>query len=204
MYSYIKGTLEEVKEGEIVVDNHGIGYQILAPLDIADHLPAVGTEVKIYTYLHVKEDGISLFGFPTKDSLSLFCLLLKVNGIGPKAAMGILSSLSADELRFAVLAGDAKAIAKAPGVGAKSAQRIILELKDKMHLEDILPDQAKAEGSPPVEAGTDTVKSEALAALVALGYSSSEALSAIAKTGRKEGDSVETVLKAALKQMAFL
>ena len=202
MYAYIKGTLEEISDGQIIVDNHGIGYQIMTPASITDYVSSVGEEVKIYTYLHVKEDAALLFGFPTKDGLDLFKLLLKVNGIGPKGALGILSALSSDELRFAVLSGDAKAIAKAPGVGAKSAQRIILELKDKMNLEDILSEK-------PMEAadsssGVKTVKNEAVQALVALGYSSSEALSVVAKIEISEDTDVEEVLKAALRQMAFI
>lgn len=203
MYSYIKGTLEEIGDGQIVVDNHGIGYQIQTPANMIDSLPAVGKEVKIYTYLHVKEDGIALFGFPAKDGLQIFRLLLKVNGIGPKGALGILSALSTDDLRFAVIAGDAKAIAKAPGIGAKSAQRIILELKDKLNLEDAFGGRNDEGESMPVSAA-NTVKNEAVQALTALGYSSSEALSALAKVEISEDTDVETVLKAALKQMAFL
>lgn len=203
MYSYIKGTLEEAFEGRIVVDNHGIGYEILTPANIFDLLPPVGTEVKIYTYLHVKEDGISLFGFPTKEGIQLFCLLLKVNGVGPKSALGILSALSADELRFAVLSSDAKTIAKAPGIGAKSAQRIILELKDKLNLEDILS-EGEARQTRAVSSGEDTARNEAVLALTALGYSASEALSAIARADMDQDADVETILKAALKQMALL
>ena len=203
MYSYIKGTLEEIADGQIIVDNHGIGYQIQTPANMIDSLPAVGGEVKIYTYLHVKEDGIALFGFPTKDGLNVFKLLLRVNGIGPKGALGILSVLSTDDLRFAVIGGDAKAIAKAPGIGAKSAQRIILELKDKLNLEDVLGGHNEEGASAPVSAA-NTVKNEAAQALTALGYSSSEALSALSKVEISEDTDVETVLKAALKQMAFL
>lgn len=203
MYSYIKGTLEEIGDGQIVVDNHGIGYQIQTPANMIDSLPAVGKEVKIYTYLHVKEDGIALFGFPAKDGLQIFRLLLKVNGIGPKGALGILSALSTDDLRFAVIAGDAKAIAKAPGIGAKSAQRIILELKDKLNLEDAFGGRSEEGETMPVSAA-NTVKNEAVQALTALGYSSSEALSALAQVEISEDTDVESVLKAALKQMAFL
>lgn len=203
MYSYIKGTLEEIGDGQIVVDNHGIGYQIQTPANMIDSLPALGKEVKIYTYLHVKEDGIALFGFPAKDGLQIFRLLLKVNGIGPKGALGILSALSTDDLRFAVIAGDAKAIAKAPGIGAKSAQRIILELKDKLNLEDAFGGRSEEGETMPVSAA-NTVKNEAVQALTALGYSSSEALSALAKVEISEDTDVESVLKAALKQMAFL
>lgn len=203
MYSYIKGTLEEVAEGQIVVDHQGIGYQIQVSGNLTDLLPPVGREVKIYTYLNVKEDSVTLFGFLSGDDLEIFRMLLKVNGIGPKGALGILSALSTEELRFAVLSGDAKAIAKAPGIGAKSAQRIILELKDKMKIEDILDTgtDSAGKGAP---ASFDAGKNEAVQALTALGYSSSEALSAIAKTQLPEDASAEDVLKAALKQMAFL
>lgn len=203
MYSYIKGILEEIGDGQIIVDNHGIGYQIQTPANMIESLPAIGQTVKIYTYLHVKEDGIALFGFPAKDGLHIFRLLLKVNGIGPKGALGILSVLSTDDLRFAVIGGDAKAIAKAPGIGAKSAQRIILELKDKLNLEDVLGGHHDAGTSAPAPAA-NTVKNEAVQALTALGYSPSEALSALSQIEISEETDVETVLKAALKQMAFL
>lgn len=202
MYSYIKGTLEEISEGQIVIDNHGIGYQILIPSAMAGDLPSVGNEIKIYTYLHVKEDGVALFGFPAKETLALFLLLLKVNGIGPKGALGILSALSPDDLRFAVLAGDAKAISKAPGIGAKSAQRIILELKDKMDFETgVYESVAEGGGAAPRDGAA---QNEAVQALVALGYSSSEAVSAIAAANVPKDADTEEVLKAALRQMAII
>lgn len=203
MYSYIKGTLEEIGEGMIVVDNHGIGYQIQTTANIVDYLPSIGEEIKIYTYLHVKEDVMSLFGFLTRDDLKVFQLLLGVNGIGPKGALAILSVMSTDDLRFAVLGGDSKAIAKAPGVGSKTAQRVILELKDKLNLEEVLEDKTENTASVP-QSEAKTVKNEAIQALVALGYSSSEALSAVSKVEISEDTDVEEVLKAALKQMAFL
>lgn len=202
MYSYIKGTLEEISEGQIVIDNHGIGYQVLIPSAMAGDLPAVGNEIKIYTYLHVKEDGVALFGFPAKETLALFLLLLKVNGIGPKGALGILSALSPEDLRFAVLAGDAKAISKAPGIGAKSAQRIILELKDKMDFETgVYESAAEGGGATPRDGAA---QNEAVQALVALGYSSSEAVSAIAAANVSKDADTEEVLKAALRQMAII
>lgn len=203
MYSYIKGTLEEAKEGQIVVDNHGIGYQILVPVSMEEYLPSIGEKVKIYTYLYVKEDAMSLFGFLTKDDLKVFQLLLGVSGIGPKGALAVLSVLSADDLRFAVVGGDAKAISRAPGIGAKTAQRVILELKDKLHIEDVFEEKPDVTGSLP-QSEAKTVKNEAVQALVALGYSSSEALSAISKIEISEDMDTELVLKAALKQMAFL
>lgn len=200
MYSYIKGTLAEIAEGYIVIDNHGIGYQIQTSANSIDELPPLGAEVKIYTYLHVKEDGMALFGFPAKETLQIFQLLLRVNGIGPKGALGILAALSVEELRFAVLAGDVKAISKAPGIGAKSAQRIILELKDKLNIEDLYTEMQTGPNSAP-EKGS-SARNEAVQALVALGYSSSEALSAITKAEVSQKADVEDILKAALKAMA--
>lgn len=202
MYSYIKGALEEISEGQIVIDNHGVGYQIQIPSAMAGDLPAIGTEIKIYTYLHVKEDGIALFGFPAKETLKIFLLLLRVNGIGPKGALGILSALSPDDLRFAVLAGDAKAISKAPGIGAKSAQRIILELKDKMDFETDIYESVSQGGTAAPQEGA--AKNEAVQALVALGYSSSEAMSAIAAANVSKDADTESILKAALRQMAMI
>lgn len=201
MYSYIKGTLEEIGEDKIVVDNQGIGYNIYVPGSVLDRVAAVGSEVKIFTYLNVKEDALTLYGFLTKDDIKVFKLLLGVSGIGPKGALAILSVLSTDDLRFAVVGGDAKAIAKAPGVGAKTAQRVILELKDKLELEDVF--EPKETQGFAAKSEVNTVKGEAVQALVALGYSSSEALSVLSKIEITEDLDVESVLKAALKQMAF-
>ena len=203
MYSYIKGTLEETMEDKIVVDNHGIGSNINVPARVLDALAPVGSEVKVYTYLNVKEDAFSLYGFLTKDDIKVFQLLLGVGGIGPKGALAILSVMSTDDLRFAVMGGDAKASAKAPGVGGKTAQRVILELKDKLNIEDVFEekDMPQVSGGVPE---TKTVKSEAVQALVALGYSSSEALSVLSKIEITEEMNVEDVLKAALKQMAMV
>lgn len=201
MYSYIKGTLEEIGEDKIVVDNQGIGYNIYVPGSVLDRVADVGSEVKIFTYLNVKEDALTLYGFLTKDDIKVFKLLLGVSGIGPKGALAILSVLSTDDLRFAVVGGDAKAIAKAPGVGAKTAQRVILELKDKLELEDVF--ESKETQGFAAKSEVNTVKGEAVQALVALGYSSSEALSVLSKIEITEDLDVESVLKAALKQMAF-
>ena len=132
MYAYISGKLEGVAEDAVIIDNHGIGYQILVPSSTLDRLPSVGGEVKVYTYLQVREDAMVLFGFLTKEELELFKRLITVTGIGPKGALAILGTLSVDDLRFAILSGDAKAIAAAPGIGVKTAQRVILDLKDRM------------------------------------------------------------------------
>ena len=135
MIGFIKGELAEVKENYLVLETGNIGYEIALPTSAIMELPPRKSTVKIYTYLHVKEDALSLYGFLTKDDLEMFKLLITVNGIGPKGALGILSGITADEIRFAVLAEDAKAIAKAPGIGPKTASKFILELKDKFKLE---------------------------------------------------------------------
>ena len=204
MYAYSKGILAEITEDAIIVENQGIGYEIAVPGQVFDYLPSVGEEVKIYTYHYVREDAILLYGFLTKEDVRIFKMLIGVSGIGPKGALSILSVLSTDDLRFAILGDDAKAIAKAPGVGAKTAQRVIIELKDKLSLEDAfeqkLANQAqKAELNPTVG-----VKNEAILALTSLGYSQSEALKVLQGIEISPDDQVEDVLKMALKQMAFL
>ena len=138
MYAYLKGTLEEVTEDNIVVEVNGIGYNVKVSTNTADLLPGIGNEIKIYTYTLVREDTFSLYGFLTRDDLEIFKKLITVNGIGPKGGLAILSVMNADALRFAIMAGDAKSIAKAPGVGAKTAERVILDLRDKISLEDTL------------------------------------------------------------------
>ena len=125
MISYIKGELSEILPDVIVVEANGIGYNIYVPGSVLGELPSVGSEVKIYTYMNVKEDECSLFGFLTRDDLSMFKMLICVNGIGPKAALGALSNITADDLRFAVLADDVAAIKALPGIGPKTAQKII-------------------------------------------------------------------------------
>lgn len=204
MYAYIKGILAEITEDAIIVENQGIGYEIAVPGQVFDYLPSVGEEVKIYTYHYVREDAILLYGFLTKEDVRIFKMLIGVSGIGPKGALSILSVLSTDDLRFAILGDDAKAIAKAPGVGAKTAQRVIIELKDKLSLEDafeqkLANQEQKAEVNPAVG-----VKNEAILALTSLGYSQSEALKVLQGIEISPDDQVEDVLKMALKQMAFL
>ena len=204
MYSYIRGILTDQNEETIVVEAAGVGYNIYTTGQTFQALPPIGSEVKIYTYLQVREDAMTLFGFLTKDDLKVFKLLLGVNGIGPKGAIGILSVMTTDDLRFAVLADDAKAIAKAPGVGNKTAQRLILELKDKLSLEEAF-EQKLAHTAQSEEAHTTSgMQNEAVQALVALGYSSSEALKAVSAVELTEQMDTEALLKAALKKMAFL
>ena len=200
MIAYIKGILEEVEDGHIVVDHHGMGYGIMVPGNMAQRLPKCGSEIKIFTHLNVREDAMQLFGFLTKDDLEMFRLLITVNGIGPKGALGVLSVLSANDLKFAILAGDAKTIATAPGIGKKTAEKTVLELKDKISLEDAF--EQKIQETDQDDAKVEKkVRQDAVEALVALGYSQTEALMAVRAIDITEDMTVEQVLKIGLKNV---
>ena len=206
MYSYIKGELTEVNLDHIVVEANGIGYMIFVPTNTFSYLPSLHEDIKVYTYLYIREDAMILYGFLTKDDLEMFKLLITVNGIGPKGGLAVLSTLSSDDLRFAILSDDATAIAKSPGVGAKTAQRVILDLKDKMSLEDAF--EKKMEHNTTAGAGDrsvlSSVKNDAILALTALGYSSTESMKAVSKVEIDDSMDVEDVLKSALKFMSML
>ena len=204
MISYIRGELAAQYEDKVIVDVGGVGYGIYMSAQSMSKLPPVGSEVKIHTYLNVKEDSMQLFGFLTVDDLNVFKLLIGVSGIGPKGALAILSVMSTDDLRFAVLSDDAKAIAKAPGVGNKTAQRLIIELKDKLSLEDAFEQKLSHTQEAASGNGLKGIRNEAVEALVSLGYSSTEALKVLRDIEITEDSSVEDILKLALKQMAFL
>ena len=203
MYSYIKGILRDMDEESIVVETGGIGYHIYTTGQTFRYLPSVGEEVKVYTYLHVREDAMLLFGFLTKDELKIYKLLLGVSGIGPKGGLGILSALGPDDLRFAVASNDVKAIQAAPGIGKKTAEKLILELKDKLKLEDALENTANAvQNTADTSAGmANEMTGEAVQALVALGYGNTEALKAVRQVEITEEMSVEDVLRQSLKYM---
>ena len=203
MISYLRGTLAAFEEDKVIVDVGGVGYGVFMSGQAMGRLPAVGSEVKLHTYLNVKEEAMQLYGFLTRDDLSVFRQLIGVNGIGPKGGLGILSALSPDDLRFAVLANDVKAICAAPGIGKKTAEKLILELSDKLKLEDALDHIASdSEASVGMESYSQ-IRSEAVQALVALGYGSTEALRAVKKVEVEEAMEVEDVLKLALKYMAL-
>lgn len=203
MISYIRGEIAEIEEDLLVLEANGIGYNIRITMETASNLPSIGEDIKIYTYMQVREDDVSLFGFLTKDDLKVFKLLIGVSGIGPKGALGILSALTADDIRFAVLSDDVKAISKAPGIGTKTAQKLIIELKDKLKLEDAF--EARLENnSNSVNAASNDAKGEAVMALTALGYSNSEALRAVKEAGITDDMDSEAILKAALKKLSFL
>ncbi|SHJ21484.1 Holliday junction branch migration protein RuvA [Hespellia stercorisuis] len=202
MISFIRGELIELEEEKIIVDVGGVGYGIYMPRQSMGKLPPTGSEVKIYTYLNVREDAMQLFGFRTKDDMQVFKLLIGVSGIGPKGGLSILSQLTADELRFAVMAGDVKTISSSPGIGKKTAEKLIIELKDKLSIADVL-EREPGEDIGSVSGGSGEIQSEAIQALTALGYSSTESLKAVRAVTVDEDSTVEDVLKDALKHMAF-
>lgn len=202
MYAYIKGELAEKNIDHIVVEAGGIGYLIYVPAQSIDYLPDEGDQIKVYTYLYIREDAMVLYGFLTKDDLEIFKMLITVSGIGPKGGLGILSTLSADDLRFAILSGDTKTISKAPGIGAKTAQRVIIDLKDKMSLEEAFEKKLDNNADGVQKTLNSSIKNDAVMALSALGYSSAESLKAVSKVDITDDMDVEDVLKLALKNMS--
>ncbi len=199
MIAYIKGELSEVTEETIVVENNGIGYEVIVPFSVIHQLPSSGNQVKIYTYMYVREDAMKLYGFLRKDDLNVFKLLITVNGIGPKGALGILSVITPDDLRFAVLSDDVKTISKAPGIGTKTAKKLILELKDKLKLEEAFETKLSHTEEGVGSVSRENIRNEAVMALVALGYSNVDALKAVRQVELTETMTVEELLKKSLK-----
>ena len=201
MISYVRGELVAIEEQKAVIDVGGVGYGVYMPQQAMTLLPAIGSTVKLYTYLNVKEDAMQLFGFLTRDDLEIFRLVIGVSGIGPKGGLNILSSMSPDELRFAIMSGDAKAISAAPGIGKKTAEKLIVELRDKVDIEDMLEHASHGNDSDAfVPASDSDMQSEAVQALVALGYGSAESMRAVKKTS-PDCAAVEDIVKEALKYL---
>ena len=205
MIAYVRGQLILKEENNIIVDNNGIGYNIMVPTSVLEGLPPLGDEVTIYTYMNVREDAMQLFGFLDRDDLDMFKKLIIANGIGPKNALSILSIMTPDELRFAILSDDASKIAKAPGAGVKTASKLILELKDRIELQDAFEKKlAKNTGADePVRRDIMSVSNDAInetvMALEALGYSRTEAVKAVRNVEITEDMGADKVLKEALK-----
>ena len=201
MIAFVRGELVGVEEDKVIIDVGGIGYNVFVSASTFSKLPPEGREVKLYTYMNVKEDLVQLYGFLTRDELQVFRLVIGVSGIGPKGGLGILSQLTPDDLRFAVASKDVKAISSAPGIGKKTAEKLILELKDKLSIEDVLnhsPEEIQIDSRTCM---SYEVQSEAVQALVALGYGNTEALKAVKQVEIEEETSVETVLKKALNYL---
>lgn len=198
MYAYLKGTIADKGQNEVVIDVGGVGYQLSCSMTTLQEIPPVGESMKLYTYLSVREDAMELFGFATKEEKSMYLRLLSVSGIGPKVALSILGSMPLRDLTLAIVTGDITALSRAPGVGKKTAQRLALELKEKVDQSDL--DAAPQSGGSftPIQEDAAT---EALAALQALGYTPAEAAKAISHV-RGQSDSANELVRLALRNMA--
>ncbi len=198
MITYIVGELTYIDNNTIILEACGVGYEITVPESVIPSLPGIESSIKIYTYQNVKEDALDLYGFLTMDDLKIFKQLITVNGIGPKGALSILSVISPDELRLAVISDDVKKIQSAPGIGSKTAQKLIIELKDKLKIEDVVYDLHDEKDI------VKSVRDEAVSALISLGYSNSESVSAVSTLVITENMTSEDILKQALKKLAFI
>lgn len=203
MYAYFIGKIAYMQADSVVMEVNNIGYNIKVSAQTIQNLGHMSGEVKLYTYTYVKEDAFSLFGFLTREELELFKKMITVNGIGPKGALAILSTMSVDTLRFAILSGDAKSIAKSPGIGAKTAERLIIDLKDKISADEVF---ALNTGETVSIAQTSELpaKKEAIEALTALGYSATDAIKAVNQVECNKDTSTEEILKLALKKIISL
>ena len=198
MYAYLKGTVADKGQNEVVIDVGGVGYLLSCSMTTLQEIPPVGESMKVHTYLSVREDAMELFGFATKEEKSMFTRLLSVSGIGPKVALSILGSMPLRDLTLAIVTGDITALSRAPGVGKKTAQRLALELKEKVDQSDL--------DAVPVSGGVYTpiqedAATEALAALQALGYTPAEASKAINQV-RGQSNSPNELVRLALRNMA--
>lgn len=200
MFAYIKGNLEVKTTGYIVVETGGIGYKIFMSETAIERLGEIGSIVKIHTYMKVREDDVSLFGFNTNEELRMFELLLSVSGIGAKSAITILSNITPSSFALAVISNDINTLKKLPGIGVKSAQRVILELKDKLKTEEAVnKDEPSIEIKKAIQ--EDDKVSEAISALQVLGYSRKEIDTAIEKIDTNEL-SVEDIIRKGLNNLA--
>ena len=199
MISYIKGIITDKTEDGVVIETGGIGFGVNASVNTVASLPSVGDEAIVYTFMNVKEDDISLYGFSQKTDIDIFKKLISVSGIGPKGALSIMSSLSTDDLITAIMAGDVKAISAANGIGKKTAERVILELKDKIDLEELYTSSANAP-SAKLSMEDQNIK-DTILALTALGITASDAARAVKAVPDAGEMTAEQLLKASLKNV---
>ncbi len=200
MYAFIEGKVCEKNAGELVLLAGGVGYQINCSMNTLAAAPALGETMRCYTYLSVREDAMELFGFASREEKRMFLSLTGVSGVGPKMALALLGSMPLKELNLAILLGDVTALSRAPGIGKKTAQRIALELKDKVSQEDVSAVASGASVAPLQSMAADCV-TEALEALQALGYTPAEARNAV-QSVRDQSDKTDELIKLALRSMA--
>ena len=200
MIAFISGKLCSLSENSIIVDNNGIGYLIYVSAATISKMPSIGSDVSVFTHMNVKEDDISLYGFCDTDELDMFVLLRSVSGIGPKVALSVLSSISPKDLSLAIITDDIKTLSKAQGIGKKIAERLVLELRDKIKTEtlvqktgiDISPQQQLKSAS--------NERQDAVDALLALGHSKSEAVRTVMEV-TEEGMATDAIIRIALKRI---
>ncbi|MBQ2433490.1 MAG: Holliday junction branch migration protein RuvA [Clostridia bacterium] len=197
MYAHIRGILSEKLSDSVVIDASGVGYELSVSANTLASCPQTGEEVKLYAYLSVREDAMELFGFWTREEKKMFLRLIGVSGIGPKTALGVLSALSVRDLSIALVTGDAQALSRAPGIGKKTAQRLVLELKDKVENEELTSGGMSA----PLKNVVGSGESEAIEALMALGYPASEAAKAVSAVSG-QATRTDEILRLALKNMS--
>lgn len=201
MIAFVEGTVSDLLEESVIINVGGVGYEVRVSGETLQKLSASGTgeTVRIYTYLYLREDQAALYGFLSREDLSLFKKLITVSGIGPKGALALLSAMSADDLRFAIISGDVKMISRAPGIGKRTAERIILDLRDRLSREAQAADYLPSGAGTGKEENPDSPAADAVEALVALGYGRSEAMRAVRKCS--DAGDTEAVLRAALKEL---
>ena len=199
MYAFIEGKVCEKNAGELILLAVGVGYQINCSMNTLAAAPALGETMRCYTYLSVREDAMELFGFASREEKRMFLSLTGVSGVGPKMALALLGSMPLKDLNLAILLGDVTALSRAPGIGKKTAQRIALELKDKVSQEDV--SAVSAGGAAPVQSMAADCVTEALEALQALGYTPAEARNAV-QSVRDQSDKTDELIKLALRSMA--
>ena len=203
MIASVKGKLEGVTTDSVIIDVNGLGFEAIVPTTVINRLPKIDENIKLYTYMHVREDIMQLYGFLDKEDLDFFKLLITVNGIGPKAGIAILSSMPADILSFAILSEDTKTIEKAQGIGAKTAKKLVLELKDKVGIIKT-PNNTGSEtyDNTVLTIGINSeIKDETVQVLIALGYSQTESMKAISTIEISEEMTSEELVKLALKNL---
>ena len=200
MYAFIEGEVCEKLNGSLVLLAAGVGWQLNCSNNTLQAAPPLGEKMRCWTYLSVREDAMELFGFATREEKEMFLQLTSVSGIGPKTALGVLGAMPLRELNLAILLGDVNALSRAPGIGKKTAQRIALELKDKISQADVSAAAVPAQGAAVPALSPDAV-SEAIEAMIALGYSSTEARNAISQV-RDQTDKPEELIRLALRAMA--
>jgi len=200
MYAYIKGTIAARQMDRLVVENQGVGYLVHAAPELLERFGAVGRETTVYTHLYVREDIFMLYGFPTQEDRSMFELLITVSGIGPKVASAMVGGLSPSDFALAVITGDVKALTRVRGVGKKGAERLILELKDKLKGVEGAERAGLTSGDLTGAPADHSIQSEAISALMVLGYSPSEAMKAI-KAVDDGGQSLESLIRLGLRQL---